>query len=161
MTLCRRVPGAFLLALLLFLTCGAASLRAQAPPPPSFLAEHYDVSASLDPIGQTISAVAKVDFRAVEASSSVRVELHPNLNVTEVRTPDGKSLSFDRDGQNPLILTVVLPSPVGAGGHTTLTFAYAGILANEENSPVQGLRMASINKRSQIFPRTVTRQRFD
>jgi tetratricopeptide (TPR) repeat protein len=146
MTLCRRVPGAFLLALLLFLTCGAASLRAQAPPPPSFLAEHYDVSASLDPIGQTISAVAKVDFRAVEASSSVRVELHPNLNVTDVRTPDGKSLSFDRDSQNPLTLTVVLPSPVGAGGRTTLTFTYAGILANEENSPVQGVRMASINK---------------
>jgi aminopeptidase N len=146
MTLCRRVPGAFLLALLLFLTCGAASLRAQAPPPPGFLAEHYDVSASLDPIGQTISAVAKVDFRAVEASSSVRVELHPNLNVTDVRTPDGKSLSFDRDSQNPLILTVVLPSPVGAGGRATLTYTYAGILANEENSPVQGVRMASINK---------------
>ena len=146
MTLCRRVPGAFLLALLLFLTCGAASLRAQAPPPPSFLAEHYDVSASLDPIGQTISAVAKVDFRAVEASSSVRVELHPNLNVTDVRTADGKSLSFDRDSQNPLTLTVVLPSPVGAGGRATLTFTYAGILANEENSPVQGVRMASINK---------------
>jgi hypothetical protein len=146
MTLCRRVPGAYVLAILLFLTCGAASLRAQAPSPPGFLAEHYDVSASLDPIGQTISAVAKVDFRAVEASSSVRVELHPNLNVTDVRTPDGKSLSFDRDSQNPLTLTVVLPSPVGAGGRTTLTFTYAGILANEENSPVQGVRMASINK---------------
>jgi tetratricopeptide (TPR) repeat protein len=146
MTLCRRVPSAFLLALLLFLICCAASLRAQAPPPPSFLAEHYDVSASLDPIGQTISALAKVDFRAVEASSSVRVELHPNLNVTDVRTPDGKSLSFDRDSQNPLLLTVVLPAPVGAGGRTTLAFAYAGILANEENSPVQGVRMASINK---------------
>src|SRR5258708_17861509 len=148
MTLCRRVPGAFLLALLLFLTCGAASLRAQAPPPPGFLAEHYDVSASLDPIGQTISAVAKVDFRAAEASSSVRVELHPNLNVTDVRTPDGKSLSFDRDSQNPMILTVVLPSPVGAGGRATLTYTYAGILANEENSPVQGVRMASTIKDS-------------
>ncbi len=146
MTLCRRVSGAYLLAILLLVTCGAASLRAQAPPAPSFLAEHYDVSASLDPIGQTISAVAKVDFRATEASSSVRVELHPNLNVTDVRTPDGKSLSFDRDSQNPLTLTVVLPSPVGAGGRATLAFTYNGILANEENSPVQGVRMASINK---------------
>jgi hypothetical protein len=146
MTLCRRVPSTFLLALLLFLTCGAASLRAQAPAAPSFLAEHYDVTASLDPVGQTISAVAKADFRAVEASSSVRVELHPNLNVTDVKTPDGKSLSFDRDSQNPLTLTVVLPSPVGAGSHATLTFTYAGILANEENSPVQGVRMASVNK---------------
>jgi Peptidase family M1 domain/Tetratricopeptide repeat len=146
MTLCRRVTGGSLLAILLSLTSGAASLRGQAPAAPSFLAEHYDVSASLDSIGQTISAVAKVDFRAVEASSSVRVELHPNLNVTDVRTPDGKSLSFDRDSQNPLTLTVVLPSPVGAGGRATLAFTYNGILANEENSPVQGVRMASINK---------------
>lgn len=146
MTLCQKVSRALFLVLLLSVTPGAPTLEAQMSRPAGFLAERYDVSASLDTIGQTISAVAKVDFRAVEASSSVRVELHPNLSVTEVRGPDGKSLSFDRDSQNPLILTVVLPSPIGAGGHTTLTYTYAGILANEENSPVPGLRMASINK---------------
>jgi hypothetical protein len=146
MTLCRRFPGAFLPVLLLLNACCTASMRAQAPRASAFLAEHYDVSASLDTIGQTIHAVAKVDFKAAEASSSVRVELHPNLSVSEVRSGDGKSLSFDRDSQNPLILTVVLPAPVGAGGRATLTFTYAGILANEENSPVTGVRMASINK---------------
>ena len=146
MTRCRRFPGAFSLAFLVLVTCCAAPLRAQTARPGAFLAEHYDVSASLDTIGQTISAVAKVDFKAVEASSNVHVELHPNLSVSDVRSADGKSLSFDRDSQNPLILTVVLPAPVGAGGRATLTFTYAGILANEENSPVTGVRMASINK---------------
>jgi tetratricopeptide (TPR) repeat protein len=146
MTLCRKLSRALFLVPALLVVRGAEPVHAQGFRPAGFLAEHYDVSASLDPISQTISAVAKVDFRAVEASSSVRVELHPNLNVTEVRGGDGKSLSFDRDSQNPLIVTVMLPSPVGAGGRTTLTYTYAGILANEENSPVPGVRMASINK---------------
>src|SRR6202011_1163982 len=36
-------------------------------------------------------------------------------------------------------------SPVGAGGHLSLTFTYTGLLANEENSPVPGVRAAVIN----------------
>ena len=39
---------------------------------------------------------------------------------------------------------MTLPTPVAAGGHVTLTFAYAGLLANEENSPVPGVRAAVI-----------------
>ena len=147
MALSRNVLGARVLLFtpLLLAFCGAP-LCAQVSRAPAFLADHYDVSATLNTIGQTISAVAKVDFKAGEASSSVRVELHPNLNVTDVKGSDGKPLPFERDTQNPLFLTVTLPAPVGAGGHATLTFTYAGILANEENSPVPGVRMASINK---------------
>ncbi|HEY2460662.1 MAG TPA: M1 family aminopeptidase [Candidatus Acidoferrum sp.] len=120
--------------------------RAQAPQSLPFLAEHYDVSATLDPIGQTISAVAKVDFRAQEVSSTIRVELHQNLDLKEVKAADGKALSFVRDNQNPLAVMVTLSAPVAANGHATLTFTYAGLLANEENSPVPGVRVASINK---------------
>src|SRR5712692_8637675 len=147
MTLCRIFFGARLLLVpLLFMVFCVTTLHAQAPPTPAFLADHYDISATLYTIGQTISSVAKVDFKAGEASSNVRVELHPNLNVTDVKGSDGKPLAFERDAQNPLLLMVTLPALVGAGGHTTLTFTYAGILANEENSPVPGVRMASINK---------------
>jgi len=129
---------------LLLLAC--APLRAQAPPPPAFLADHYDVSAKLDTITQSLSAVAKVDFKARDVSSSVRVELHPNLNVTDVKSADGKTLGFERDTQNPLNLIVNLPSPVATGTKVTLTFTYAGPLANEENSPVPGVRAAAINR---------------
>jgi len=112
----------------------------------NFLAVHYDVSASLDSIGQSISAIAKIDFKAVEASSSVRVELHPNLVVKEVKGADGKPLTFERDNQNPLIVIVQLPTPVATDGHITLTYAYSGLLVSEENSPVPGVRAALINK---------------
>ena len=146
MALRRRVPGIFVFFTLIFLSCAAAPLQAQAPRPANFLAEHYDVSASLDAIGQSVSATAKIDFKAVEASSSVRVELHPNLIVKEVKGADGKPLTFERDNQNPLMVVVQLPTPVATAGHVTLTYTYAGLLVNEENSPVPGVRAALINK---------------
>jgi tetratricopeptide (TPR) repeat protein len=130
----------------LILSCAAAPLHAQAPRPVNFLAEHYEISASLDPIGQSLSATAKIDFKAVEASSSVRVELHPNLIVKEVKGADGKPLTFERDNQNPLFVVVQLPTPVATAGHLTLTYTYGGLLVNEENSPVPGVRAALINK---------------
>src|SRR6266571_4286707 len=124
MALRQRVSCIFFVFALLLFVCAAAPLHAQVPRPPNFLAEHYDVSAALDAIGQSLSATAKIEFKAAE----------------------GKQLSFERDNQNPLFVTVQLHSPVASGGHVTLTFTYAGILANEENSPIPGLRAAMISK---------------
>src|SRR5436190_872412 len=146
MALLRRACATFFFFTLIFLSCVAVPLEAQVPRPANFLAEHYDVSASLDAIGQSISATAKIDFKAVEASSSVRVELHPNLIVKEVKGADGKPLTFERDNQNPLMVVVQLPTPVATAGHVTLTYTYSGLLVNEENSPVPGVRAAVINK---------------
>ncbi len=146
MTLRRRVPSPIFVLALIFLSSLAAPLRAQVPQPPNFLADHYDVSATLDTIGQSISATAKIDFKAVEASSTVRVELHPNLVVKEIKGPDGKPLTFERDNQNSLILIAHLPTPIATAGHVTLTYTYSGLLVNEENSPVPGVRAALINK---------------
>ncbi|HTC66324.1 MAG TPA: hypothetical protein VK685_04280, partial [Candidatus Acidoferrum sp.] len=146
MTLRKKAlrPIALLGALTLAL-CAARSLPAQGPRPVAFIAENYDVSATLDTIRQSLTATAKVDFKALEVSGNVRVELHPNLEVQSVKSADGKSLNFERDRQNPLFLGVTVPSPVGAGGHLSLTFTYTGLLANEENSPVPGVRAAVIN----------------
>ncbi len=144
MTRSKKMKSVSLLAVLLI--CAAVPVMAQAPPPPALLADHYDISATLDPITQTLSAVAKVDFKAREVSGAVRVELHPNLNVTDVKSADGKTLGFERDTQNPLILIVNLSTPVAATGKVTLTFTYSGPLANEENSPVPGVRAAAITR---------------
>ena len=145
MTRSKKMKSVFFLAILLF-GCAAMPVMAQNPRPSSFLANHYDVSATLDPITQSLSAVAKVEFKAQEVSSAVRVELHPNLNVTEVKSAEGKTLGFERDTQNPLNLIVNLLTPVAPGAKVTLTFTYAGPLANEENSPVPGVRAAAINR---------------
>jgi aminopeptidase N len=144
MPLRRRICLAFVPLLVVALVCAASPLRAQAPRPVGFLADNYDIFATLDSTHQAISATAKIDFQATDVSSNIRVELHPNLIVTEVKTADGKSLGFGRDSMNPLYVLVTLPTPVAAGGHVTLTFTYAGLLANEENSPVPGVRAAVI-----------------
>ncbi len=144
MPLRRKVCGEIAALLVVALACAASPLRAQAPRPAGFFAEHYDVSATLDSTHQSITAVAKIDFRASDVSGNIRVELHPNLVVSDVKTADGRSLGFGRDSTNPLYVLVTLPTPVAAGGHVTLTFSYAGLLANEENSPVPGVRAAVV-----------------
>src|SRR5208282_4545204 len=97
-------------ALFLILTSFCSPLRAQTASPPSFLAEHYELAAYLDTTGQSINAVVKIDFRAVDVSTNLRVELHPNLDVRDVKTADGKSLAFQRDNDNPLWVNVTLPA---------------------------------------------------
>jgi tetratricopeptide (TPR) repeat protein len=146
MTRCLKFGSALRLVLLILLACSASPLCAQMSRPPTFLAEHYDISATLDPIGQSLSAVAKIEFKAQEVSSSVRVELHPNLDVKDVKSAEGRSLPFERDNQNSLYGSVTLPSPVATGSKVTLTFTYSGLLANEDNSPVPGMKMAVISK---------------
>src|SRR5712672_2837421 len=146
MALRRRVPSPIFVLALILLSSLATPLRAQIPQPPNFLADHYDVSATLDAIGQSISATAKIDFKAIEASSTVRVGLPPNLVVKEIKGPDGKPLTFERDNQNSLILIAHLSTPIATDAHVTLTSPYAGLLINEENSPIPGVRAALINK---------------
>ncbi len=142
----RRISRTIGLFALVLSFLGTAPLRAQVPRPTNFLATHYDVSAALDAIGQSLSATAKIDLIATEASSNVRVELHPNLVIKEVKGPEGKPLTFERDNQNPLFVNVQLLTPIATSGHVTLSFTYAGLLFNEENSPVPGVRAASISK---------------
>ena len=156
MTLRQGTWALFALAMLLMMcsTCVAAQESPIQPPQvqapvqqvPSFLADNYEVSAYVDTVAQGINVVAKVQFRAQEVSQNVRVELHENLEVREVKSADGKTLPFQREPQNPLYLTVTLPNPVPAGQTVSLTFSYGGLLANEENSPVPNLRVASVNK---------------
>jgi hypothetical protein len=142
----EAVRGAQWLSALWLLATFCSPSAAQVGNGTTFLAENYELSAYLDTSAQTINSIVKVQFRALEASQLVRVELHENLEVREVKGPDGKTLSFQRENDNPLYLTVNLPAPVGAGKTVVLTFAYGGLLANEENSPVPNIRVASINK---------------
>ena len=127
MPLPRRFCFEFAALFAVVLACAAAPLGAQAPRPLGFLATNYDIAATLDSTHQAISAIAKIDFRATDVSATVRVELHPNLAVSDVKTADGKSVGFGRDSMNPLYVLVTLPTPVATGGHVTLTFTYAGL----------------------------------
>ena len=134
------------LALVALLLPAAAAAQAPAPQKLAFRAVHYEVAAALSPTDQTLTARAKIEFQALQASRIVEVELHPNLKVTTVLGGDGRPVNFARNDSTPLLLRVTLPQPVTVGRSVTLTFDYAGPLANEENSPVKGVRLASISE---------------
>ena len=138
-------------AAILAASCAA---RAQAPPRPqappqtvsraAFRAVSYDVTASLLPAEQTLSARATVEFEATDPSRNLECELHPNLQLSDVLDTNGTPVPFERDDSKPLLVRVTLPNPIGTGQRTKLTFVYTGPLANEEGSPVPGMRLASI-----------------
>ncbi len=110
----------------------------------AFRATHYEVSAVLTPENQLLVAHAKVDFTAIDTSRIVQAELHQNLKVTAVTDAAGKPVAFERDSRNPLVVIVTLADVVAPGQSVTLNFDYSGPLSNEENSPIPGLRLASI-----------------
>src|SRR5689334_12619508 len=96
----RRLSSTIALLAVVWSSVAPAPDYAQGPRPANFLPTHYDVSATLDAIGQSLSATDKIELVATEASSNVPVELHPNLVVKEVEGPEGKPLTFERDNQN-------------------------------------------------------------
>jgi Peptidase family M1 domain len=138
-------------AILLIACFAVLSARAQGPMVPNsaghsaFRATHYDVTATITPAEQMLTAHVTVDFVATDASSTVLVELHPNLHVTAVTNAAGKPQTFQRMDAHSLLLRVDLDMAIGAGQKITLNFDYAGPLSNEENSPSPGVRLASIN----------------
>jgi aminopeptidase N len=126
---------------LLATTCALA----QAPHSFPFHATNYDVEVILHPEDQTIQGQANVDFVADQVAKTVLVELHPDLHVTSVKMA-GQPVTFARDNNSPLLLTVALPSTATPGKRITLTFDYSGPVSSEEDSPAKGIRFASVEK---------------
>ena len=141
-----RMHRLFATLALLFLAAGAAP--AQAPHAFPFRATNYDVEVMLHPEDQTISALVKVKFVATQVSRTLLVELHPDLRVNSIKTADGKELSFDRDNNSALLLSVALPGVATPGKEVDLVFDYAGPISSEDDSPTRGVRFASVDKTS-------------
>ncbi len=111
-----RLPAVLMLSLLAA-TCAVG----QAPHSYPFRATNYDVEVFLHPEDQTIQGQAKVDFVADQVAKTVLVELHADLHVTSVKM-GAQTLTFARDNNSPLLLTVALPSTVtpGTTGHSDI-----------------------------------------
>ncbi len=135
-----------LLSLLAALALVATVAAAQAPRAFPFRATHYDVQVQLQPEGQTIAAVAKVDFVANQVGRTVLVELHPDLHINSVKDAAGKELNFQRDNTDPLYVTVGLPDVATPGKTVTLSFDYTGPISNEDDSPTKGVKFGSVDK---------------
>src|SRR5580692_8238195 len=129
-----------LLALLMLL----GSLPAWAAEKTRLRVDDYQIDAELTPHTHKISARAKVKFTALEDMSSATFELHNGLRVTKVTDDAGKTLSAERITQD-FTVRVQLSKPLSKNSSTTLTFEYDGTLDTGDDSPVQGLKLASID----------------
>jgi hypothetical protein len=135
----RRAVTNFLALLILFL-----SLPAWAAEKTRLRVDDYQIDAELTPHTHKISARAKVKFTALEDISAATFELHNGLRVNKVTDDAGQSLSVERVTQD-FTVRIQLSKPLIKDASSTLTFDYDGTLDSADDSPVQGLKLASIN----------------
>ena len=102
----------------------------------------YTIDAQIDPDAHTLKATAKVVFTPLETLDTVVFQLHGALKVDSVTDASNHVLSGERGTDATIRLT--LTAPIAKGQKTTFTFVYGGVLAGTEESPVEGLRLASI-----------------
>ena len=138
----RRRPLPILAFGVLFLC--AISPLARAADKMRLRVEDYQIDAQLDPHSHQIQAKAKVKFTALEDLNAVSFELHNGLRVTKVSDAAGKPLTAERLAENSTV-RVQLPADLPKDASSSLTFEYEGELSSADDSPVQGLKLASIN----------------
>ena len=138
----RRQPRAT--ASLLVLLLVSVSLPALAAEKTRLHVDDYQIDAELTPHTHKISARAKVKFTALDDINAATFELHNGLKVSKVTDDSGQTLSPERISQD-FTVRVQLAKPLSKGNSTTLTFDYDGTLDSADDSPVQGMKLASIN----------------
>jgi len=132
---------------LLFLLLAAAathSAAAQTNRTPAVNVEHYNVTADVNPRTQSLSATVEMRVTAVDDRVITMVlDFNDSLSIKEATDESGQRISVTK-GPNEFQVTVALQKPMAKGTSTTLRFVYEGVLAGQEESPVYGIRFASI-----------------
>jgi hypothetical protein len=127
---------AFLILLVAFPARAAEKLRLRVT--------DYQINAELSPHAHQIKAQAKVTFTALENLSVASFELHNALRVTKVVDDKGKPLEAERVTADSTV-RVPLPNGLAKDASMSLTFDYEGQLDSADDSPVQGLKLASVS----------------
>jgi hypothetical protein len=135
----RRALTNFLALLLLLV-----SLPAWSAEKTRLRVDDYQIDAELTPHTHKITARAKVKFTALDDINAATFELHNGLRVSKVTDDAGQTLSAERVTQD-FTVRIQLSKPLTKDSSTTLTFDYDGTLDSADDSPVQGLKVASID----------------
>jgi hypothetical protein len=106
--------------------------------------DHYAIDAEINPRTQTLTANVKVRFSPLDNDvSTASFELNGALNVSRVMDDTGHQIPASRSGQD-MGVRLNFPAPLAKGKATTLTFTYDGRLSGQEESPIYGIKFASI-----------------
>jgi tetratricopeptide (TPR) repeat protein len=106
--------------------------------------QNYAIDADINPRTQSLTATVKVKFVPLDSDiSSLSFELNNALNLSRVTDESGRQIQTSRSTQDTAV-RLNLPGPLAKGTPTTYTFAYDGRLSGQEDSPVYGIKFASI-----------------
>ena len=133
-----RIPAATLLPLCLLTVTALA-----APVKPQLQITGYVISADLDPAVNRLSATADVTFTALEELINPTFELNNGLQLTKATDAKGQPLESERLTNNSTV-RFTLVTPLAKGATTTWHFEYSGTLKGADTSPVEGIKLASI-----------------
>ena len=112
---------------------------------PRIQAEDYQIDAEITPQSHHLTARARVKFTALDDVNFAAFELHNALHTTKVTDANGKVLPAERVSQDNEV-RITFPTAIPKGTTTTLTFDYEGSLADADDSPVEGLKLAYIGE---------------
>jgi tetratricopeptide (TPR) repeat protein len=108
--------------------------------------EHYRIEAEVNPKTQSVNAVVSVRFIPIDDTLySTAFELNNALQVSQVVDGMGRQISASRSHQD-FSVRVNFPEPLPKGKPSTLVFTYQGTLTGKEESPVWGIKFASIQE---------------
>ncbi len=107
--------------------------------------QHYLIDAEINPDAQSLAATVQVSFIPQDVTSSVSFELNNALNVSRIVDGGGKQVPASRSQQD-FKVTLNFPEALPKGQPAQATFTYDGKLSGQEESPVYGIKFASIQK---------------
>jgi Peptidase family M1 domain/Tetratricopeptide repeat len=106
--------------------------------------DSYTINAEINPRTQSLTANVKVRFVPEDNDiSTASFELNNALNVSGVVDDTGRQIPASRSGQD-MDVRLSFPEPLLKGKATTVTFTYDGRLTGKEDSPIYGIKFASI-----------------
>lgn len=102
----------------------------------------YVIDVTLNPADHSLHATAKVSFTALDAVDQPTFEFNSALKLNKITDDKGHLLNGER-GQNAT-MRVTPTTALQKGNTATYTFDYDGTLSGSEESPVEGLKLATI-----------------
>ena len=106
--------------------------------------QNYSIDADVNPRTQALTATVKVRFVPLDNDvSSLSFELNNALTISRVVDESGRQIQTSRSTDDNSV-HINLPAPLAKGAQSSLTFSYDGRLTGQEESPVSGIKFASI-----------------
>jgi tetratricopeptide (TPR) repeat protein len=139
-----RTSASTSVPLCLLTVCFLTMTTWAAPPTrPQLQITGYVISADLDPTVNRLTATADVTFTALDDLSNPSFELNNGLQLTKATDAKNQPLESERLTSTNTV-RFNLANPIPKGTTTTFHFEYAGTLKDADTSPVEGIKLASI-----------------